>query len=369
MEAEIMNKVYIEKTNSIATLDIDKYKSSVCTIYNDKIFFWSTYDKRLCSVDVNDYKISIESACAEILNGSGEPARWMVTYEEFILTITGDCRQLIKYNPKNREFEIIKISDEFIWWGHYIFATIWNECIFLFTKNPLQLKKINLITKDIVGVDLSVLASKNLEFVCGVRMKNEIFLFQRIGNQVLNYNLETGQIVLNPIDISEIENAYVDQDDIYIIQGDGTLYRYCACCNQLQKIINRTKGKKYGMAILGKKKIVELPSASEDILIIDKKTEEVEVYEEYPKDFKYTNTSGRAKYYGYVEYKGTLIFPMRFSNYILMVDKQNSKLSWLIPQIPSKYEEGKFYVEVEKKTATCSVVNSLDSFLKMILMR
>lgn len=178
------------------------------------------------------------------------------------------------------------------------------------------------------------------EVITGCKYENHYFLFHKNGHKIFEFDisLKKWNTICLKRELKHVMHVIADKANIFILSEDGIIIRW-----DVRENVNilETAKKCYNVERAASKicvtnnSIIVLPSLAEDILIIDKLTYEVKIFQKYPEDFRYKNNNW-TKYYGYCENEESYFFACRKSPYILKVDKINDNISWIKSKLKSK---------------------------------
>ncbi len=93
------------------------------------------------------------------------------------------------------------------------------------------------------------------------------------------------------------------------------------------------------------KKVVLLSPAGGDVLLLDRETENLTVYGDYPEELNSIGAKGQAEYRSGCEDQQYYYYLVGKTRYILKIDKLNGNLSWVQLQLPTAQERYEYYLQ------------------------
>lgn len=258
----------------------------------------------------------------------------------YLLDINGNY--LLRYNIDSNQHNKIEINCHINNWGNYVAFAKYKRNIYIFSRHISQIVKINLDKNMKISNICYCLQNKDgheIKFECGIQEKNLLWLFQKKGNLVMAYDMETNiwKSYKLPQKIEYCIHVVLRKGIFYILSVEGKVYSWNVQESSMRMIANcsnRTKDiESFGSIAVTDELIYLLPALSDLIYEINIETGEVEIFDDYPTDFQYVEPEGWSKYSGYCEDENCYYYAMRSSSYILCVNKKSGAVRWINPQI------------------------------------
>lgn len=283
----------------------------------------------------------------------------------YVLDMTG--QYLIKYDIDTYESSCYEIDCLHSADGNFAFMGVRDNNMYIFTREAGKL-----VVFDAGKEEVKIVAYPDVEkgrYICGCKMGDSFFIFPQDGGQVLEY--VAGDNIWRVRRLQEslkrCVHVAVSDDKIFILLADGTVFQWDVKNENLKKIDYDlqvyTGQDTAGRICCVKDYIIILPSLAQDIIRIDRNSYRADVHRDYPPDFVYDPDRKQwSKYYGYCENDTEYYFACRTNEYILKVEKQNGKFSW----IKSQVDEWEFEkVRLEKE----SIIREKEGYLEWFITR
>ena len=274
----------------------------------------------------------------------------------------------MKYNIDGKECNYINIECNKKEWDNYTAFAVCKGYLYIFPKYADKIVKVDLKTGEIkwLGKLYSEIYNQNNHlyskedfayFVSGCQMENIMWLFQNGSNNVIAYNMEDDTwkkyICLN---ICDCIHVTCKERMLYILSSEGRIYRWNMSDQCPELFVDcsheRTGDHTFSQIVVTNKNLFLLPSLGKDIFMIDISTRKIEVYDDYPEEFKYCGPENWNKYYGCCEDSEFYYFAMRSTNLILSISKRNGTIGWVKPEHPLCSDYLKAYVNYNRDTVS-----------------
>lgn len=309
-----------------------------CVLIDGKMYSVTNLGKIPIRVDIKKQEIT----CIDRWDKENaiNPAIMIADNDDIYLFET-EGYHMVKYNIFNNQYHKFKIDCHTYDWGNYVACVKYKKNIYIFPKYMSKIVKVD-IEKNIVISDLIYyLDSKKEEinFECGIQDNNLLWLFQKEGNIVMAYDMETNtwKNYALPQKVKFCAHVVLRKGIFYILSMEGRVYSWDIQANSMRMIgdcSHKIKGtNSFGRIVVTDGIIYLLPAFSELIYKIDVETGEAEVFNDYPKDFQYIEPEGWGRYSGYCEDEEFYYFAMCSSAYILCINKKSGLIKWICPQI------------------------------------
>lgn len=337
---------------------------STCALAQGKMFSFTSFKRIPIVWDFNTRKITILNDLENY--DPAFNADDMLSFENNIFVLELNGKRLMKLDVKEKKCSYFHIDCNSKYWGNYAALAYYEKSIYIFPIYAEGLVKIDLKTGKVQKIkELYSHASECKKdekqedefyfFWCGCQYGNKVWLFQRNGNWVVSYDMESDTWEEYELSVCMKECAHVAAyaEYIYILNAGGEIYRWDMKSNILEKIvdcgsINKTDFS-FSRIVVTDKRIFLLPSISEEILYIDFNSQNIEKYDSYPEGFRYCGPEEWSKYYGYCEDNDHYYFAMRSANYILIINKRDGTEKWVKANLPFYEEYKRVYFDYNKK--------------------
>lgn len=331
--------MYIESSEERALQEYSFYRS---TEHQNKVFFCASSNGNLCCYDMDTMGIHIVNRWYKDIKHYVEPVEWIFSDDNYIVFITGDGREAVRYHLKKREYTICNIELNCIEFGNCAYVEYEAGKLFIFSsrKNILRMVEIEEMKMDTVEY-----CDSEMNFYCGVRINNKIWLAQRHGDILLEFDVKLLKSRKHKLyrKLEEV-NQIIDGGDrkLYILLACGDIYKFSVDEEELYSVIQNIDYGRMGDLVITNNQYIELPSGGQDILLIDKDRLIISCYKSYPEDFRYYNDNDcRSKYIRCYKVGNDMYYAMRLSNYTLKINTISGELSWEKLNIPMKIDFGK----------------------------
>jgi len=303
---------------------MDKWLFSYGFIKNGYIHGIADEEKLLMKYDIANNEIKI---CPQINNM--DYIEYYVAINQYVIALSKNGKKLYSFEVGYDSFIERKIDVTIDEYGNYAAITSFNNNAFIFTRKKRKVYIYDPINNQLKCNDL------NQEMLLGVNIDEITWLITSDGKHFVKYDMkkEVYDVVDIDIAITNISHLTTDGIYIYILQVDGSIWRFSTSTYEISSIYKSESNKCVGRLIILKDKYIELPSIGEDIYIIEP-TGTV-VYQSYPDDFKYIGNSAWSKYTDSFIYNNTMYFANRSGNYILKIDVKDGEIGWIKPKLPS----------------------------------
>ena len=261
---------------------------------------------------------------------------------------------------KKNKIEWIEIDAGERAWGNYSCATVYDGLLFAFTRQQGKL----IIINEYGNVSYQKIP-KDIFYGC---LSNDlIWLFTKNSNNIYSYNLKNKKMMKNTTNIifDDWFNVALIDERIFVLDKNKILYLFDEKNFQFSKFLEFKVKDDIGKIISAGNKIITLPNLGNSIYIIDKKTNDISVYNEYPKDFSYIGNSLWSRYSKYKKIEDVYIFAKRSGNYVLFINSKTGEFIWKKPEFPSKDEILK-YKYFLGENPIIEDEHGLNTYIKMI---
>lgn len=272
---------------------------------------------------------------------------------------------VVIWNMKEKTRQDLVISAHSDVSNNYVVSTFFEDCLYIFPRNH------HLASNKVICIDLvkgsttesRICDETDLIFSYGFTKENEVLLISEDGTYLYRYDLEkkNGRLVGLTKSGPKIVDGYIENNNVYLLRHNGEVLLWNVAENAIS-IIVEGNGSKKGNIVVVNDMIILLPYASGDIDIINTAMGLRKTYKDYPSDFKYTYDG--EKFYQKVDMGTEIIYSMSFSDYIMVVNKQNGNISWKKPIMPLE-KDIMSYIIKNKKIPVQEKDFSLHDFLSL----
>lgn len=253
----------------------------------------------------------------------------MLYYEGNIFWVEQDGKRLLQYNIKNNELYTYMMPHvDYIDWTCFSGVYLIGAAIYFIPRYTP-----NIIIFDIVSKTFSVRNNVFSSFkICEDRQivrKTVLYddlLLVGSCDAVVAYSIGTKGIEKkwsNNIEKDLFDLVY-DGDGLWVLYKDCVVEKYV---NGQKAFDTKVQSDCYLMLNTGKK-IFLLPGIGGKIYSIDKLSNELTVVGCYPEDFLALSDAEFSKFYTYYDSSTEFILPLRRTSTLLLIDKENGRLSW-----------------------------------------
>lgn len=282
----------------------------------------------------------------------------------YVLEMRG--QYLIKYDTDTYESSCYEIDCLHSKDGNFAYMGVQDNNIYVFTRETGKLVVFDACKEEIKNI--SYPGGREDRYICGCKMGESFFIFPQDGRRVLEYVIGNGIWRVHKLkeNLTRCVHATVSENKSFILLADGTVFQWDIKNEKLNKIdydLQAYTGQDTaGRICCAEDYIIMLPSLAQDIVRIDRNSYKADVYRDYPSDFVYDPARKHwAKYYGYCENGTEYYFACRTSEYILKIEKQSGKISWI------KSEVDKW--ELEKAFSGKDYIYEKEGYLEWLITR
>ncbi|WP_312430325.1 CDP-glycerol glycerophosphotransferase family protein [Lacrimispora sp.] len=342
--ARLFSKV--DGTVMIQSVEGENILYSDCSITENNLYFYLLSTKALMKYNLFTREVSFVSGLNIEYYGISNIDTMISDNENlFMLDISG--KYLIKCILKTNQYEYIDIScnkDEY--WNFAALAKYENK-IFVFPRLAdavvvIEVNSQNVYRQTALYQDIKSIYNTPPFFSCGIHNKNEMWLINERGKIIVKYMLDSEEykIYYLPNFIERCINATLSGTTIYLLGALGKIYLWKIGASDVEEIVNlKSADAEYARIIVVNETAFILPHFGKNILKLNTKTKDIQVFDDYPKDFKYQLPTNWAKYWNYCEDIYYIYFAMQSANYMLCVNKRNECIEWRKITLPTDEEQ------------------------------
>lgn len=326
-----------------------KYIFSAGLVLKKKIYFFSEKENTLMETKIDEWKIRYSEMFLDCNIESIEQTDSLrsIGKKIFKLSLNGKYIEefLLQGDGKYKKFEIQKSGKA---WGNFVAFEVKDEFLYVFLKWKREVIKINSVTYKIEKIFLNNCQNKFICFSTAYRENNRMWLFESENKRVEIFNFDTNMSIICalPKEIKGCISVGYISGKFYILTSDNQIYiweKEKNRCVLFWKGKDCYKDNKYfSDMLIVQQKIILLPLLGSDIVIIDSIRNREVIYDNYPKDFHYYDIKW-SKYINRFDDINYYYYPMRMSNYLMMVSKYDGEILWKKLNVPSKEERWRFW--------------------------
>lgn len=190
-------------------------------------------------------------------------------------------------------------------------------------------------------------------FISSFRKKNSIYLVSADGKNIYAYNLENSNLIDYSLSINEkLVNAtygngnmycLAESGKIFVVDTDGTVNHFLITGDYSEQ---KSKDIVWGMAVSATKLFL-LPSLGEDIFEISLMSGKSKIMNALPENYIYTTCGEQYKFYLSTENKDMYCFANPTTDYLLLINKKDDKITWLLPRLSNILDDIKYFMNNE----------------------
>ncbi|MBO5032041.1 MAG: hypothetical protein J6D08_09185 [Lachnospiraceae bacterium] len=277
----------------------------------------------------------------------------LVIYEDgnlYVLDVSGEF--LIQYSLSTFHYKYINIGCNKHKDSNFACLCAYNRKVYIFTREQRELIVYDVVKDAAERIQYPDVYSEY--YITGCKLNDSYFIFPKNGKDVLEYDFIQNKWKIHclHLDLVNCMHAIAENEYIYILLASGSVLKWNYYSEKIEIIVSLEEIYKASNAAsricLTKEEIIILPSVAQDIIKVDRVSNKISTYKDYPKDFSYASDKKHwSKYYGYCENDTEYYFACRTSGYILKIEKQNGRISWIKSEI-DKREMFRIYLERNK---------------------
>lgn len=345
-------------------LDVVSFRD--CIYSQDSLYFFSS----MYSLPIRTNLVTGETEVLPIY--SKENLREMAIDLEILLgrrlyALDMKGQYLIKYNIDTYKVSYHEIDCLHSVDGNFAYMDASDNNIYIFTREAGKTVVFDTCTEEVKSVMYPDV--REARYICGCKMGESFFVFPQDGNKILEYAARKNVWRVHKLaeNLKRCVHAAMNEDKIYILLADGTVFQWDVKEEKLNRMNYDlqvyTQENTASRICFTKDCLIILPAQAQDILRIDCNNGKAVIYKDYPTDFSYDPERKHwSKYYGYCENTTEYYFACRTSEYILKIEKQSGKFSWIKSKV-DRWEMEKAYLEKE------SVVYEKEGHLEWFIMK
>lgn len=335
-------------------LSYKDYLFSSGVIIDHIIYFFTEKENFLMEVNMNDWKI-------KYLNKFIDSEYFPKGRTDLIRTIGNRIFKLVlsgkyveEFSLEDGKYERVEIGDYNRKWNNYVAFEVNKHFLYVFPRWERKIIKIDVDNYEVEKIEIPRKQKKDgLEekfecFSMAYKEKSIIWLFEKGTGYIIKYDMDKNTFyrltlpneVNNCVDMCRVDREIyflTYNNEIYIWNADNGKYHLLWRVKQYYK-----KDNYFAEMVIIKQKIILLPGFGEDIIIIDCSNNTYQIYDKYPKDFVYMDIKW-AKYINRFEDKKNYYYPMRLSNYMAVIDKNDGNIDWIQMIMPLENERMNVY--------------------------
>ena len=293
----------------------------------DKIYFFNEASSMLMSINLKEHDSNV-LRIKNITQYRKVPIDYVKMVGNSIYGLEMSGEYMLRYDMTSAEIEYIKIDCNDKLDGNFAFIDSDDTYIYIFTRQQ-GLVMYNYHKKTIYREKYPIC---NMRAAAVCKCGGNYVVFQNDSNVVTEYIPESGKWKNKNIEakLNNISQAVYNKQNFYIICGDGLIIIWneqnnITYVDAVKKIYNSSNAA--SRICVTEDNYIIMPSAGEDILILDRDLSTVKKYMDYPSDFRYADNNW-AKYNMYSEDDEKYLFSCRKSQYIACVSKKDGKITW-----------------------------------------
>lgn len=329
--------------------NVKKRLFSNCVLVDKELYFFDSYDGMPAKMNLNSGQVFYLNLPYNYNITNDNVADLILQNNKKIYILQNAGNNLSEYNLEQNTCRQFNINCAYQPWGNFAAATIFEAKLYIFTRYENKIVKFDTNT-DKICEKIYIPGEGRAFFGC--RVYKTMWLFPRIGDNVVAYDMQTDEVYTHrlPMKLEECVYAIQEEGKIYILNQYGMIYIWNLKKNNME-VVDKAEASEHvisntvGRIVYTNHKLVILPSFGNDIKILDLIKNTVEIYSGYPNDFKYFTELKWAKYNGVCEDSEYFYFALRLSNYLLRIQKNNATLDWIKPIFPDENEKIKILLE------------------------
>lgn len=331
----------------------EKLLFSNCTIVNEELFFVETQYGLPAKMNPDNGDVSYCGVMENFILKVGDSLHDIRAIGNRIYALETSGEHVMSFDLENLRCQYILLRCSYRKWGNFAGFEYYDSHIYIFPRYENKVCIMNMNTNEITEVADYFDGIEELQ--CSCRVGDEVWLIPNTANVIGCYDLSNGRMKVYDLK-KKIENgihAVFMKGNIYILNSFGIIYIWNIHDMQLSEMTiletEHLNEKSMCRMVFAGNKLIILPSLAEDIKMLDLLTGKAEVYHDYPEDFFYYDIKGWSKYYGFCEDDNYYYFAMRKENYLLKICKQDGRLLWIKPHIPSQRDRKKIHDPLKER--------------------
>lgn len=355
---------------------------SSCTLHDDKLFFVEIQSGLPAIMDLDSGEVSYCDVLAGFAFIAGaDIVDFIQGYGNKVYILETSGRNMIIFDLEKKQCQYIKLKCSYFNWGNFSAFERHGSFFYIFPKHEDEVVVLNTKNNELIEMQNIFGGINGIQCTC--RVENQVWILPQNKSMIYVYDMATKKIESYKLDkaLENCVDAVYADGNIYILNQFGIVYIWNIYKRELQEMTkletDHTEDKSMCRIIFAGSKLIFFPVLSADIKILDLSTGEIEVYYDYPEDFKYHNIKW-SKYHRSCEDKDYYYFAMRLGNYFLKVCKNDGKLLWMKPQLPLienriksqdlfAMEKLKLYINAKKsicEEGNISIIHMINTGLK-----
>lgn len=315
-------------------------------LYQGKIVFKDSKNGLLCELDIDTGKINcIENLMYYQMEISSLDC--MIEHKGKLYGMQNDGNGMMIYDGTERMCQWINMNCCTRPWGNFTNVFSFEETLFFFHREERRITCYDILS----NCTDKIIFENGINSVCSCRIGNEVWMFPEEGNTVQVFNLETRNSIFHELSspVSSVVGCTRNDDNIYLLQKFGLIYVLNKTDLSIEIIDLAWKeemSNAMGKILYVSNRIILLPSAGDDIKVIELDKNKVDVYSDYPVDFIYDDIVWSK--YSTVCQDDEYYYLLRKSNYLLKIRKDDGKFVWIGLQAIDKEVEARLLFKYSK---------------------
>lgn len=329
---------------------INNFRFNCGALKDNEMYFFPEIANALMKINIDSLEISSIPGIAGHVIYENRRAEYMCAYEDNIFAVDEKGEYIEKINPAKKEAEYVALKDYHKTWGNFVYVTNQNGKIYMFPIDKPELHTLDM--KEMKHVDIRLYKQlEGHEFTSGCQSGNIVILYAKQSPWIAKYDLIKETLTITNLG-NRIEGcmyATCDNENLYILTNECHICKWNIALEQIEKIVDITAYSKdedtYEFMDLTDEKIIVLPKMGKEILLIDIRTGSIEIFTDYPKDFRYTGDHNKVKFSRAVQDGEYYYHTLKRANYLLKIHRKSGEVQWCKPVFISKEDKLMLYRE------------------------
>ncbi len=304
-------------------------------------------------IDMRTWKVSYVKDIANYYPDVVSRIGSMVRDGNIVYCLRLDGRMISVFDLSNKTCDYIDTEFRGENWGSFVAFEKYKEFLYLFSSSNYFAIKIDIKRKSVdkiyftdkYGIDYHDHEKKIVSFSVACLVDDSVWLFQENENEVISYNMNNNTWKSYYI-LKESQGchfAVYQESSFFLLDNANRVFQWNPYNQEITKLweneLYLNKKCNFRNLVVTEMNIILLPCFGDEIIIIDRKSSDENIYDKYPEEFRYMASMDSAKFVNGCEDKDYFYYLTFSANHILCINKSDGKIKWIKPELPTKKEK------------------------------
>lgn len=304
-------------------------------------------------IDMRTWKVSYVNDIANYYPDMVSRIGAMVRDGNIVYCLRLDGRMIAVFDLSSNTCDYIDTEFTGESWGNFVAFEKYKDFLYLFSSSNYFVIKIDIKRKSVDRIyftgkgetDCCYHDGKKISFSIACLVDDSVWLFQENENEVISYNMnnDTWKSYCILKESRGCHFAVYQESSFFLVDNANRVFQWNPYNQEIMKLweneLYLNKKCYFRNLVVTEKNITLLPCFGDEIIIIDRKSFDENVYDKYPEEFKYMASIDSAKFVNGCEDEDCFYYLTFSANHILCINKADGKIKWFKPELPTKKEK------------------------------